>query len=185
MTTSLKGHLLIAGPKLRDRNFFKTVLLVLEHTPEGAMGLVVNRPSSLSISNALAGHLEIPDDGDPVFAGGPVEPADLFLLHDDARLDGLSVPVVDGMFVTTSEDAFEALLTDTDPPRAVRVLSGYAGWAAEQLDCEVAGGDWLSMPATAETVFDMDPYEMWDELKDAVTRSHRILAQPSGNPEWN
>ena len=182
---SLKGRFLVAGPKLRDRNFFKAVVLMLEHSGDGAMGLVVNRPSSLSVANALCGHLDLPDDGEPVFAGGPVEPADLFLLHEDRGLDGQSVEVVDDLFVTTAAGAFEAILDNDGPPRARRILCGYAGWSAGQLEAELATGDWLTVPATAEAVFDADPYELWDELKEGFTSAHQIIPNATAHPDWN
>lgn len=182
---SLKGRFLVAGPKLQDRNFFKTVVLMLEHSGDGAMGLVVNRPSSLSVANAVSGHIEIPDDGEAVFAGGPVEPADLFLLHEDRSLDGQSVEVVDDVFVTTAAPAFEKVLEPAAVPRARRVLCGYAGWSPGQLENELRTGDWMSVEATAEALFDTDPYELWDELKADLTSRHRLVADGATHPDWN
>ena len=181
---SLRGHFLIAGPHLRDRNFFKTVVLVLEHTPAGAMGLVVNRPSSLAVANALAGHFDLPETDETVYLGGPVEPADLFLIHHNDAWDGESVQVAAGVFVTTDPQAFEAIvLADHVEPR--RIVSGYAGWSPGQLESELDTGDWLVLDAALPDVFAPDPYKLWDELKDRARESHRLIPHPTPHPEWN
>ena len=96
MFESLRGHFLIAGCELRDPNFFKAVVLIVEHTEEGAMGLVINRPSSLSVSNALAGHFDIPETGETVYCGGPVEPDAFFVLHNVVEHSGGECPVAGG-----------------------------------------------------------------------------------------
>ena len=182
--TSLRGHFLVAGPHLRDRHFFKTVVLILEHTPVGAMGLVVNRPSSLAISNALAGHFDVPETEETVFLGGPVEPADLFLIHHNDAWDSESVQVAAGVFVTTDPSAFEAIvMAERVEPR--RIVSGYAGWGPGQLEAECESGDWLVTDAALPDVFAPDPYQLWDELKDRVCESHRLVAAEAPHPEWN
>ena len=181
---SLRGRFLIAGSHLRDRNFFKTVVLVLEHTPAGAMGLVINRPSSLAVAHALAGHFELDESDETVFLGGPVEPADLFLLHHDDAWNDVSFEIAPGVFVTTDPQAFEAIVTDQRAqPR--RVLSGYAGWGPGQLESELETGDWLSLEASLPDVFGTDPYELWDGLKERALAEHRLIPAHAPHPEWN
>lgn len=181
---SLRGQFLVAGPHLRDRNFFKTVVLVLEHTAIGAMGLVVNRPSSLTVCNALAGHFELVENDETVYLGGPVEPTDLFLLHHNDSWDEASVEVAPGLFVTTDPQAFEAIVaTKRREPR--RVVSGYAGWSSGQLDAELASGDWLVTDVSVPDIFAADPYELWDEMKHRVSRALPLTAAVAPHPEWN
>ena len=182
---SIKGRLLVAGPKLRERNFFKTVVLLLEHSEEGAMGLVLNRPSSLTVANALSGHLELCGCSEPLYSGGPVEPGDLFLLHSDRSLQRESHEVSEGLFATTSAEAFEKVLAKGEGDAHLRTLSGYAGWAGGQLESELAGGDWLVCDAEPMSVFETDPYELWDELKTRVVREHHLVPDEGGNPDWN
>lgn len=188
MSESLRGKFLVAGPKLRDSNFFKTVVLLLEHTEEGAMGLVLNRPSSLTVGNALAGHLEPTDGEEMVFVGGPVEPADLFLLHTNDTVAGefdVAPEVVAGLFVTNAADQFEAVLSAPKNGAKTRVFCGYAGWGPGQLEGEIGRGDWLAVDAECDALFGTSVYDLWDDLRTAVTRSHRFLACEDANPELN
>lgn len=188
MAQSLRGQFLVAGPNLRDPNFFKTVVLILEHAAEGAMGLVVNRPSSLSVGNALAGHLDLPDADEMVYVGGPVEPADLFLLHTDeqsADQFGGGVAIVPGVYVTNSAEEFEAVLTKDGSMATCKVFSGYAGWGDGQLEGELSRGDWLIAHADTKTIFRDPVYELWDDLRSKVQRSHRLFPSETPNPELN
>lgn len=188
MADSLRGHFLIAGPRLRDPNFFKTAVLIIEHNEEGAMGLVVNRPSSVSVANALAGHFNLPQTDDFVFVGGPVEPNALFILHNAAEFSAGEMPIAPGVFVGTDSDVFaevieRGLSEEGDPP--FRVFCGCAGWGPGQLEGELGRGDWFTLPADVELMFGRDPYSVWDELLERVHATHRILPHECSNPEWN
>jgi len=188
MPESLRGHCLIAAKKLRDHNFYKTVVLMVEHGSEGAMGLVVNRPSSVTVAHALSEHFKLPETDDLVFVGGPVEPSALFILHNSPELDHSESPVIPGVFVGSSPDIFEQIVRSSaegNPDLQFRIYSGCAGWAPGQLEGEIARGDWHSHPAVVEAVFGDDPYAVWDAMMAKVYESHRILQQPPGNPEWN
>ncbi len=187
MAKSLRGHFLIAGCRLRDPNFFKTAVLIVEHNDSGAMGLIVNRPSSLTISNALAGHFDIPDKGQLVYIGGPVEPENLFVLHTQSKLSDGESAVVEGLFVGTTHDAFEPIVKDAldGDPAQFRVFLGCAGWGPQQLEGELARGDWHTLAASSDVVFSEDPYSVWDELLRRVHESHRLLPQITPHPEWN
>lgn len=188
MSESLRGQFLIAGCKLRDPNFLKTVVLIIEHGPEGAMGLVVNRPSSVSLAHALKGHFELPDNGISVYLGGPVEPAALFIVHNSAELDPVEAPIVPDLYMGSSADVFEEIVQTAvtgNGDLKYRVYCGCAGWGPGQLESELARGDWLLVPAAASYVFDDNPYEVWDELLAAARASKRLINVPCDNPEWN
>ncbi|MBW3542713.1 MAG: YqgE/AlgH family protein [Planctomycetes bacterium] len=188
MALSLRGQLLIAGQRLRDPNFYKTVVLIVEHGDDGAMGLVINRPSSVSVPHALAGHFELPDLDELVYVGGPVQPTALFILHNSAELNEDEAAVVPGVYVGGSANVFERVVesaSEGDPDLEFRVLSGCAGWAPGQLESELARGDWLVRPASAGTVFADNPYDVWDEQLQQVFESNRILPHTVKNPEWN
>lgn len=180
MTESLRGQFLIAAKRLRDDNFYKTVVLMLEHGDQGAMGLVVNRPSSIRVSHALAGHFTLPDTEDVVYGGGPVEPSALVILHDDATLQEEATSILPGLFVGGSPDAFERVIVESassdSMKHSFRVFSGYAGWGPQQLDNEVSRGDWLSHPATRELVFHPDPYELYDILLQQFYAANHLLS---------
>lgn len=168
MSETLRGKFLIAAKRLRDDNFYKTVVLLLEHGPQGAMGLVVNRPSSIKVSHALAGHFNLPDTEDVVFGGGPVEPSALVILHDDSAFQDDGPSVLPGLYVGGSPDAFERVIGEAAASGSMkhcfRVFSGYSGWGANQLEGEIARGDWLVHCATRELVFHEDPYSIYEEL---------------------
>jgi putative transcriptional regulator len=188
MLDSVRGHFLIAGKQLRDPTFFKTVVLMIEHCDEGAMGLVVNRPTSINMANMLAGHFDIPTTDEVIFSGGPVEPKALFVVHNSPELNGTEAPVVPGVHVASNTDVFERVIQGYitgDDEMEFRIFAGCAGWGAGQLEGELERGDWYVQPATAGMTLDMDPYEVWDSLVKQVHRSHRILPHTTTNPEWN
>ncbi len=179
---------MIAGPRLRDPNFFKTAVLMIEHGDEGALGIIINRPSSVSIANALGGHFELPHTDDVVYVGGPVEPNALFIVHSADELSNGEPPILPGIYVGTNPEVFEEVvqraLCDEDG-LPFRVYCGCAGWAPEQLESEINRGDWFATPANMDSLFDDDPYEVWDELVKEVYETHRLLPHTSDHPEWN
>lgn len=179
MTELLRGHFLIAAKRLRDDNFYKTIVLLLEHGDHGAMGLVINRPSSIKVSHALAGHFDLPDTEDVVYCGGPVEPSALVILHDDAAFSDNGPSVLPGLFVGGSPEAFEQVISESAASDSLkhsfRVFSGYAGWGPGQLEGELARGDWLTYPACREFVFYDDPYALYDVLLEKFYERNAIL----------
>ena len=189
MCESLRGHFLIAAKRLRDENFYKTVVLMLEHSSQGAMGLVINRPSSIKVQHALTGHFELPDTDDVVFGGGPVDPSVLVILHDDPRFEEEGASILPGLFVGGSPDAFEQVIRDSIDSDHLgchfRVLSGYAGWGADQLESEIERGDWLTIPATRELVFEVDPYSLYETLLVQFYEANQIIAHRVKDPSAN
>jgi putative transcriptional regulator len=188
MSTSLRGHFLIANKHLKDTNFFKTVVLLVEHGADGAMGVVVNRPSSVKVAHALSDHFELPDDDNVVYLGGPVEPGALFILHNAPELDVQEKPVVPGLFVASSADVFESVVRAAASGQvglSFRVFCGCAGWAPGQLEGELARGDWYLHRADACSLFHVDPYDLWDRQVASVNEANRILPKSPSRPEWN
>jgi putative transcriptional regulator len=188
MSDSLRGQCLVAGKRLRDRNFYKTVVLMVEHGEDGAMGLVVNRPSSVTVAHALSEHFKLPETDDLVYVGGPVEPSALFIVHNSIEFDQNEAPVIPGVYVGSSAEIFEQIVRSSaegNPDLQFRIYSGCAGWGAGQLEGELARGDWHTLPAIDGSIFSDDPYLVWDEMMAKVHESSRILPQLSGNPEWN
>ncbi len=179
---------MIAAKHLRDPNFFRTVVLLLEHNDQGAMGLVVNRPSSVTVSQVLSEHFELPETGEVVFMGGPVEPGNLFILHNARELDYTESPPVEGVYVGCTKDVFRSVVqsvAEGDDTARFRVFSGCAGWSPKQLEAEIGRGDWLLHEAMPEFVFHKDPYELWDLLTHTFQAVHRLLPQTTEHPEWN
>ena len=189
MKDCYRGQFLIAGKSLSDPNFFKTVVLIVEHSDEGAMGLVINRPSSISIHNALSSHFsdfELPEE--MVYCGGPVEPSALFIIHDEPKFNGSETPVIPDVFVANSAETFDRVVRHAaDAPHMLRfrIFFGCAGWAPDQLEGEVERGDWLIHPASESLIFEDDPYNIWDDALTEAYTAHRILPFMPKNPEWN
>lgn len=188
MTESLRGRFLIAGKRLQDPNFCKSVVLLVEHGPDGAMGIIVNRPSTVTVANALSDHFQLPPTDDLVYIGGPVEPSALFILHNRDEFHGNENSIVPGLFVGNSPDIFESVVrssTEDETDMQFRIYCGCAGWGPGQLEDEMDRGDWFLLNATAESLFQDDPYEVWDDLRCKVHVSPSIVPDFRGNPECN
>ncbi|MCA8992445.1 MAG: YqgE/AlgH family protein [Planctomycetaceae bacterium] len=188
MSDSLRGKFLIAVPKMKDANFFKSVVLMVEHGPDGAMGLVVNHPSSTTVARALKGHFDLPENNDYVYTGGPVEPAALFMIHDSQELDPTENPVVDGLFMGSSAAIFEEVIRSTiDEKRDIRfrIFSGCSGWGPNQLEGEMERGDWLTVDAQSALIFAPDAYSVWDSAYQSAQAAHRLLDLDCQHPDWN
>ena len=188
MAESLQGKFLVATRQLRDPNFYRTVVLLLEHSQDSAMGLVINRPSSISMDTAME-KLKVPTKfTDPIYAGGPVETSALFILHSCQELGKLDVEVADGVFVTGSHDSFESLVSkgaSCSHDCAFRIYCGYSGWGADQLEGEIQRGDWRLMPAECGIVFQRDPYDIWEQCTQRLQELGRMLPHDIRNADWN
>lgn len=161
----LAGKLLIAMPGMGDPRFEKSVILVCAHTPEGAMGLVVNKPSADLSFSSLLDQLSIPCPPEGrdirVHVGGPVERGRGFVLHSsDYRSEGATMPVPGGFGMTATVDVLTALASGNGPDAALLAL-GYSGWGPGQLEAEIARNDWLIADAPAELVFSRDDGAKW------------------------
>src|SRR5690242_20930447 len=121
---SLQGHLLVASPALLDPNFRRTVVLVTEHTEEGAAGLVLNRPSPVDVSAAVPQLEPVVDDGDPVWVGGPVQPEAVLVLGEFLDPDDAAVPLFSSLGFPSLTEPDEIVPATTRR----RVFAGYAGW---------------------------------------------------------
>ncbi|MFO1021027.1 MAG: YqgE/AlgH family protein [Planctomycetales bacterium] len=188
--SSLSGHFLIAGKNLRDPNFFQSVVLMIEHNDQGAMGLVINRPAGLTVSKVLEGHFDLPDTNMQVYAGGPVERSALFILHDSGDYDPSQSSVVPGLYVGNSAEIFENVVrraVSGDDNLKFRIYAGCSGWAPNQLEQELERGDWLVTKAQMELVFHEDPYAVWDLLMKEVHQAPALPVTPHipPAPEWN
>ncbi|MTW22514.1 YqgE/AlgH family protein [Allochromatium palmeri] len=163
-STSLTNHLLIAMPGLQDPNFARTVTYICEHTDQGAMGIVINRPLDVTLG-ALLDQLDIqavrPGVGDtPVYQGGPVQTDRGFVLHTAGYSYDSTLNITPDISVTTSRDILEAIAGGEGPDQVLIAL-GYAGWGSGQLEQEMSANAWLNGPASNEIIFRMDPSARW------------------------
>lgn len=159
--SDLAPGFLVAVPQMGDANFARAVVLLLEHGESGALGLVVNRPGHLNLSQ-VARTQGLPPrpalDRSPVFIGGPVQPERGFLLHDRADLDE-RLEVLDGLYVSGSTDSLASLL-EAEPTR-FRLFLGYSGWGPGQLEQELREGAWVATGASAAHVLRTAPADTW------------------------
>jgi putative transcriptional regulator len=182
MEESLSGQLLLAAPSLRDPNFRRSVVLVGMHSEDGAMGVVLNRPSEATVGEAVP-QLEAAVDGhQPVYVGGPVQPSSVVLLAEFVDPAPAELIVLGRIgFPSPQTDIDElALLTERG-----RVFAGYAGWGAGQLDAELADGDWIAHPAMPADVFTDVPEDLWSEVLERKGGSYALLARMPVDPSVN
>jgi len=177
---SARGQLLIAGPTLLDPNFQRTVVLIVEHSDEGALGLVLNRPSETTVGEAVSELEELVDSEEPLFIGGPVQQSALIVLaeFDDAARAALIA--FDDVGVLGGED-------HDDPPqtRRGRAFAGHAGWGPGQLDSEVERGDWILEPARRDDAFSGAPDELWQAVLTRKGGSYALVARMPSDPSMN
>ena len=153
---------LLAVPQLGDPNFNRSVVLLLEHTDEGSMGLVLNRPTTLDVDEFCRSQdMEFQGDGSAlVYQGGPVQTDRAFILHESGHQGPETEDINDALKFSYSLESMRALVAS--PPARLRFYLGYAGWGPEQLAEEVAAGAWLIAQPTAELIFEADPEQTWE-----------------------
>jgi putative transcriptional regulator len=171
----LKGQLLIAAPSLFDY-FRRTVVLVIEHTPDGAMGVVLNRESETRVADAVPQLAELAGDGDVVRIGGPVAPQSVVALGEFEDIEEAGTAVTSRLG-TLDPDAGNGSL------RRLRVYAGYAGWSAGQLEDELEQEAWVVAPAEEEDPFSED--DIWSRALERRGGAYRLLATMPPDPSQN
>jgi putative transcriptional regulator len=178
---SLKGQLLVAGPSLLDPNFRRTVVLVGEHTDEGALGVVLNRASESTVEDAVPELSALIDDEELVHVGGPVQPSAIVVVADFADPEQAGALILDSVGFLPAEVEPDAI----GELRRARVFAGYAGWGPGQLDEELDEGSWIVAPALPEDVFTGDPEELWSEVLRRKGGPFEVLALMPPDPSAN
>jgi len=162
MTEPFHPTLLLSMPQLQDPNFARTVILLCDFVPEGAFGLVVNRPTDAPASGMVRLEPPVENGNDlALHTGGPVEPDRGWILSADEPSDVEHRTIVPGLFLSTSPILLRRVLEARPAPRAL-VLAGYAGWGPGQLDEELSQSAWLMGDVDPDLVFDTDPSIMWE-----------------------
>jgi putative transcriptional regulator len=182
MAESLSGQLLLAAPSLKDPNFSRTVVLIGAHSEEGAMGVVLNRPSEVTVGEAVPALERAAGEAETVFVGGPVQPRSIVFLAEflDPTPAGL---LVLGRIGFPAPEADIDELSDAIARR--RVFAGYAGWGEGQLEEEVADGDWIAQPALPEDVFTEDPSDLWSRVLARKGGAYVLMARMPLDPSMN
>ncbi|MDA3951246.1 MAG: YqgE/AlgH family protein [Spirochaeta sp.] len=191
----LTGQFLIAETELQDPNFFRTVVLLIQHNADGAFGLVINRESEVTVGDVIDETETSPIASLPVFVGGPVQQNYVFSLHSGIPSRYRSEyceEVSAGVFF---EPSFQHVLDYArsedyrDPPDGavptIRVFAGYSGWGTGQLEHELEQDAWFIHPAQAEIVFDEDAHNGWKAALSKKGSFYRIVAETGYNPSMN
>jgi putative transcriptional regulator len=170
---SLAPVLLVSMPQMLDPNFAKTVVLLAEYTAQGAFGLVLNRrmdePAMSLVTADEPLHIH---PGMYLYTGGPVEPTRAWILTEKHDLDDEALEVIPGVYLSASPTLVRRTL-ESEPDAATRMVVGYAGWGAGQLDVELAQGSWLMAPVQSDLIFKTSADTMWE------TAIRRMGAEPS------
>ncbi len=186
---SLSHSFLVAMPGMLDPTFAGAVIYVCEHNDKGAMGLVINRPTDLTLQHLFERidlKLEIaPLSREPVYFGGPVQTERGFVLHEVAEGQSdeeysSSVHVTERLRLTTSKDVLQAM-SDGGGPQRVLVTLGYAGWSRGQLEQEIAANGWLTVPADARILFDVPSIERYAETVKLLGFDPMMLSGEAGH----
>lgn len=181
---NLTNHFLIAMPSLADDNFSRSVTLICEHNEEGALGIVINRPTDFTLGEMLQ-QLELIEDADrfsdiTIFSGGPVQVEHGFILHQPAGHWEHSLQITDELALTTSRDLLEAIAHD-DSPRNMLIALGYAGWGAGQLEYELGENAWLTTAADTDIVFHIPVEQRWQAAASRLGIDLSLLSGDTGH----
>jgi putative transcriptional regulator len=177
---SLRGHLLVAAPSLVDPNFVRTVVLIAEHSEDGAMGVVLNRASESSIGEVVPDLSSLIDDDELVFAGGPVQADGVMVLAEFDDPADAAMPI-DG------ELGFVAVEAETDEISAARAraFAGHAGWGPGQLEAELEEETWFVAPFEREDAFTDEPDELWSAALVRKGGAYALVARMPEDPSLN
>jgi len=184
----LTNQLLVAMPTLGDPNFSRTVTLVCEHNKDGALGIIINRPMEMAISEVFqqldltAQDIRLRDQ--PVLRGGPVAPERGFVLHpaatEGAPVYDATLAVSEKLHVTTSRDVLAAIARGEGPNEALLAL-GYAGWGAGQLEEEMRANAWLNVPVDEAILFRVPYSERWTAAMQLLGINSERLSSQTGH----
>jgi putative transcriptional regulator len=181
---SLRGQLLVASPKIIDPNFRRTVVYMAEHSDEGAMGLVLNRPAQTTVAEAVPELGWLATDGsDGVWVGGPVEPGSVMVLAEFDDPGQAALLLDDDLgFVPADVTEREGF---ADAVRRTRIFAGHAGWGPGQLESELEEDSWIVEPAQREDVFTTNPEALWSGVLRRKGREYVLLATMPEDPSLN
>jgi putative transcriptional regulator len=178
----MAGQLLLAAPSLQDPNFARSVVLIGVHTEEGAVGVVLNRPSAATVGYAVPQLGDAVGECEQVFVGGPVQPSSVVFLAEFLDPAAAGVLVLGRIGFPAPDADIEELATVTSRRR---VFAGHAGWGPGQLDAELESGDWIVEHAEPRDVFTDVPAELWSEVLTRKGGSYALVARMPEDPSVN
>ena len=180
---SLRGHLLLDGGSLRGSFFHRSVVLICQHDPEGAFGLVLNRVAESTVGKAVDEELPESLRHQILHLGGPVQPNALSYLHSDTFLGETNV--MPNLQLGHSLEELIDLGESFSPTQQLRIFAGYSGWSAGQLEDELQRDAWLTHEASLELVFHSDPAALWRHILNQKGWKYRLLADAPDDLSMN
>lgn len=181
---SLTNQFLIAMPGLEDTNFHHTVTYLCQHGVEGAMGIVINRPSGLRLNDILdqldISESKLPSAEQPIYIGGPVQTDRGFVLHTTGGEWDSTLKITSSISITTSRDILDAIAQGKGPTKTLIAL-GYAGWGVGQLEQEMSANAWLNGPAPENVLFDLPAEARWEAAAQALGVDLNLLSGEAGH----
>ena len=177
---SLQGKLLVSSPSLLDPNFRKTVVLVAHHDDDGAMGLVLSRPSEVAAADAVPLLEGLPGCNDPVFVGGPVQPEAFMVLAEFEDVAQAAAPIMGRLgFMPAEIEPRDLAIT------RLRLFAGYSGWGEGQLEAELDESSWIVVDAETDDAFADDPDELWRTVLHRQGGAFSIMENMPFDPGLN
>ena len=171
----LKGQLLLDSGQLRGSFFQRTVVLICQHDPEGAFGLVLNRGSEHTVGEMIEATLPDRIKSLPLHQGGPVQPSALSFLHSDSFIADANV--MENLSLGHSLESLVELGESFSPTRKIKIFAGYSGWSPGQLEDEMKREAWLTYPASVDLVFDLTLDQLWQKVLRLKGWKYRLLAE--------
>ena len=180
------GTFLVAGPELLDPNFMHAVVLMCQHSDQGAIGLVVNRMLPHTTAEAFPDHPLLGAVDMPIFQGGPVELDSMQFVHRAPDEIPGSVQLAEGLWWGQAQSVADFLgRAGARAAESVRLFIGYSGWGAGQLEGELVGGVWLPAAGSADLVFEADRESMWRDVLRSLGDAAEGLSDQPPDPSWN
>ncbi len=159
-----RTFLLVAAPGMMDPMFSRTVVLAVKTDDGGPIGVILNRPSTIELRSLYPDRAELANRRDLVFLGGPVEPDALLFAFRSPRKPSKGLLIADDIYISGSSEVLTEILKQPENARHQRFFTGFSGWAAGQLESEIAQGGWYVLRFDAKAMFDMNPLTMYEEL---------------------
>lgn len=174
-----KGLLVVADPSLSDPSFRETVVLICEHSQEGTIGVIINRPTNIPLKDVFPDISGLQVLSHTLFEGGPVQRRGLLMLFRSKNPSENIQSVTDGVYWGGDPGMVASMVENPKPGEFFRVFAGYAGWGYGQLAAEIKGRFWRTVPGNAETIFETDPTKLWKELIEKSKHPRLLVSYPS------
>lgn len=178
----MRGKLLIASPALVDPNFARTVVLITEHNEDGAMGMVLNRPSETAVSDVVPELAPVTGDDEPVYVGGPVQPEAVVLLAEFSDPAAAAWIIAADVGLASAEVDLGEL---AGAVRRGRVYAGYSGWGPGQLEAEMDADSWIVEPPLPAELFPERPDSLWSDVLARKGGRYALVARMPADPSMN